>query len=118
MRQRTLAFGLGAGLTLAGVWGGAVVLVLAGIAAQPPDPLAIDYGDPCCPVPDTWGEVAGWSLLALVVAVLDAALLVLGGALVRFALRRRRPTRRAALLPLAAAPLVAAVILIGQVAAR
>jgi hypothetical protein len=116
LRQRALAFGLAVGLTLGGLWAAAVVLVFGGIAAQLPDPQAPDYGDPCCPVPDTWAEVAGWSVLALVAAVLAAGVLVLGGMLLYFAFRRRWPPRRVALVALTVVPAGAGLILLGLVA--
>jgi hypothetical protein len=116
LRQRTLAFGLGVALTLAGLWTAGVVLVLGGVATQPPDPLAPDYGDPCCPVPNTWMEVSGWSVLALVAAAVDAGLLMLGGTLLLFAFRGRWPRRRVALVALAVVPMVAGLILFGLLA--
>lgn len=96
IRQRLLAFGLGTGLVLAGLWGSFIVLILGAIGAQPPDPRAPDFGDPCCPVPDTWLGVAGWLSLALVAAAADTAVLTLGAAFLFFAVRHRWPSRRIA----------------------
>jgi hypothetical protein len=116
LRQRALAFGLGVVLTVGGLWGAAAVLILGASAAQLPDSRATDFGDPCCPAPDTWVDVAEWSGLALVLAVLDAVLMVLGGALLFFAVRGRRPRPRVARVPLVVAPAGAALILLGLLA--
>jgi hypothetical protein len=78
LRQRALAFGLGVVLTVGGLWAAAAVLILGGSAAQLPDSRATDFGDPCCPVPDTWIDVAEWSVLAPVLAVLAAAFILVG----------------------------------------
>jgi hypothetical protein len=116
LRRRALAFGLGVVFTLGGLWAAAAILILGGSAAQLPDARATDYGDPCCPAPDSWLEVAGWSGLALVLAVLDAGVLVLGGTLLFFAVRGRRPLARVALMPLGVAPAGAVLILLGLLA--
>jgi hypothetical protein len=55
-------------------WSAYWVFLFGAIAAQKPDPTAPD-GDPCCPTPDTWGEVASWVAGTLVVAALHVDLL-------------------------------------------
>ena len=64
LRQRGLALGLGIGLTLVALWAAGVVLIAVWSAAHFPDRLATD-GDPCCPVPDSWRDVAVWSVAAV-----------------------------------------------------
>jgi hypothetical protein len=88
------------------------VVIVVGSAAQLPDRLAMD-GDPCCPVPDTWGDVAAWSTVGLVLALLDAGALVLGAAFLSFAVRSRWPGRRVVWLPLAAVPGCVGLIVLG-----
>jgi hypothetical protein len=109
VRQRALALGLGGVLTVGALWGALWVLLLVAIAGQPPDAAAID-GDPCCPVPGSWGEVAGLSALTLALALADAAVLVLGMALLIYGVRLRSPSRRAVWLPLWAVPACAGLI--------
>jgi hypothetical protein len=55
LRERALTGALALCLVPAALWGVPVVILLVAIAAQPPDELQPD-GDPCCPVPDTWGR--------------------------------------------------------------
>jgi hypothetical protein len=114
LRQRALTLGLGTMLTAAGVWGALWVLMFVGIAAQPPDASVVD-GDPCCPVPDSWTQVAGWSLLALCSVAVDAAALVLAGAFLSFAVRGRWPTGQILRVPLAAVAAGAGLIVLGLV---
>ena len=113
-RRRALTLGLGVVVTAVGLWGVAWTLLLVGIVAQPPDAQAID-GDPCCPVPDSWSQLAGWSVLALVVVALDAGALVLGGAFLSFALRGRWPGHWIARVPVASVAAGVGLIALGVV---
>ncbi len=103
VRQRGLTLVLGTALTMGALWGGLWVLLLAIVAGQVPDPAAPDRGLPLPPVPDTWGEVLGGAALALVLALIDAAVLALGIALLFYGARARWPTRRLMWLPPVAA---------------
>jgi hypothetical protein len=109
VRQRSLALGLGAVLTLGALWGAFWVVLLVLIAGQPPDAAAVD-GEPCCPVPETWGEVFGLAGLALVLALIDAAVLAVGVALLVQGIRLRWPSRLLMLMPLVAVGVSAVVI--------
>src|SRR4029453_18358019 len=93
VRQRSLALGLGTGLTVSGLWAAGLVLIAVGTAAQLPDPLAMD-GDPCCPGPDSWVDVAIWSLSAVLLSALDAGVILGGVACLSFGVRHRSPSRR------------------------
>ena len=114
LRERALTGALGLCLIPAALWGVPVVILLVAIAAQPPDELQPD-GDPCCPVPDTWGEVVRFSAVALFAVGLDVAALTLGGAFVWFTVHHRWPHRRIARAPIIAtggvAVLLAAVLI-------
>jgi hypothetical protein len=114
--QRGLRLGIGAMFTVGGLWGGLWTLLLVGIAAQPPDAQAMD-GDPCCPVPDSWWQVAVWSVLALITVAVDAGVLVLGAAFMSCACRGRWPDGRLVRVPLGAAAAGAGLIVLG-IAAR
>jgi hypothetical protein len=114
VRQRSLALGLGAVLTLGACWGAIWVLFIVAMAGQPPDPLA-PRGDPCCSMADSWGEVLVAAGAALVLAFADAAALAVGAALVVYRVRSRWPSRRLALLPPVAVGVCAALIAISQV---
>jgi hypothetical protein len=94
-------------LALAAAYGSLLMLLFLSIAWQRPDPTVGD-GDPCCEHPDTWGEVALWSIpgLAFAAAVTGAGWLAF--ALARHALTERAIPRVGALisaLAVAAAPL-------------
>lgn len=112
MRQRTLAFVVGTMLSLGAIYGGGWGVFLAGVAARGPEAAALD-GDPCCAVPGSWGAVAGWSVLALVVAASAAAVFALGLSLLWWSLRSRWPGRRVILVPLFTPALVAVAIIVG-----
>jgi hypothetical protein len=116
VRQRTLALVLGMGLVLSGLWGAVVVVVIAASAAQPPDEL-MPNGDPCCPVPDSWGDVAVWSVGALTATAVVAAMLTGGVACLAFATRSLRPADRLWVIPLHAVGGVA-VVMAGVLGAR
>jgi hypothetical protein len=109
VRQRGLALGLGAVLTLGACWGALWVILLMWAAGQPPDPTA-PRGDPCCAVADTWGGTLVVAAATLLLALADAAALALGVALLVFGVRLRWPSRRLALLPPVVAGLCAVVI--------
>jgi hypothetical protein len=90
---------MGGGILLVAAWGALFVLLIAAISSQAPDPFIVD-GDPCCGHPDTWGEVAGGVAWALGLVLLDALLVCLAVALLRFAATARWPRlKRVALLP-------------------
>jgi hypothetical protein len=91
------------------------VLAYVASAGHAPDRFAMD-GDPGCAVPDTWGQVAAWSVEGMVVAALDAAVLVGGLACLCFAIRYRPPSRWIALLAPAAAVAYLGVVALAQVA--
>ena len=92
-----------------GLWAIVVVLAVAASAARPPDEL-IPNGHPCCPIPDSWAEVAVWSVGALVAAAIATAMLAGGVACLVFAARHRRPADKFLWLPLWGAAGVAAVL--------
>jgi hypothetical protein len=60
LAARFAALLLGLGIGAAAAWGALLPAIAAGVAAQRPNPDTPD-GDPCCPVPDTWGEVGGYA---------------------------------------------------------
>ena len=115
VRQRGLALGLGAGLTVSALWGAAVVLIVVGSAAHVPDRLAVD-GDPCCPIPDDWADVTVWSVTGVLLAAIDAAVLAGGLACLYFGLSHRSPSRRIALVAPAAAAVSGGAIVLAHVA--
>ena len=104
MRLQTLAGRAAAcvaGLALfaAGTWGALWVLLLGAIAAQSPDPDIVD-GDPCCPRPDTWADVAAGFAGTLMAMALVSTLFALALALiVRGTSGRWLPPRRLATVP-------------------
>ena len=79
----------------------AVVFAYLGIssAAQPPDPLA-EEGLPRPPVPDTWGQVIGWSVVTLGIALFAAASLCVAIGCAHFLVTSRGPARALILAPL------------------
>jgi hypothetical protein len=109
IRQRTLTLLLGVGFVASGLWGAMVVFIFAGSAAQPPN-AAVPDGDPCCPIPNSWTDVAVWSGWALLAAGLDAVLLTGGGACLVFAARHRRPGTELARVPLYTVAAIAAMM--------
>jgi hypothetical protein len=68
-----------------------MVLLGAVVAAQRPDP-SVPNGDPCCPHPDTWGEVASWSFGALSLASIDALIFTVAVGCLAIAGSGRRPS--------------------------
>lgn len=116
VRQRTLALVLGAGLVLSGLWGAVVVVIIAASATHPPDELTPN-GDPCCPIPDSWADVAAWSVGALATTAVVAAMLAAGVACLAFATRSLRPADRLWTIPLYAVVGVA-VVMAGVLGAR
>jgi hypothetical protein len=112
-RERALTGALGLCLVPAALWGALASALLVTIAAQPPDELEPD-GDPCCAVPDAWGDVARFSAIALFASGLDLAALTLGCAFLWFAVLYRWPDRRIVRVPVIAtggvAVLLAAVL--------
>lgn len=117
MRGARRALAVVAGLALgvfelyAVLWVWLVVL----IAAQAPDPFEHD-GEPCCFVPDTWGDVAESVAWAIGSATVYGALVALSVALIGWGSTGTRPRwRRLALGPLAAAGLVGAILLVAAV---
>lgn len=91
------------------------MLAAVATAGHAPDRFAID-GDLCCAVPDNWGQVAVWSVAGVVVAAVDAAVLVGGLACLYFAIRYRPPSRWIAVLSPAAAVAYLGVVALAQVA--
>lgn len=112
--RRVLAGAAGVGVAALALQGSALVVFVA-LLAEPPDAFAPEE-DPCCPPPESWGELAvgvGFVLVAAVVAGLlwCGALALLGWALHA----RRPPWRRLALAP-AGALLVAVAVTAVQLA--
>ena len=111
VRQRGLALVLGTVLTLGASYCALWVLLAATIAGQVPDSTAID-GDPCCPVPHSWGEALLTAGVAIVGALVVGTVLALGVAFLAYGFRARWPSpRRMATVPLvsaAACPLISA----------
>ena len=98
---RVLAAVAGLVLFAGASWGSLFVFLGGAIAAQRPDP-GVEDGDPCCPHPDSWEEVASWSAYPLVGAAVVAAVFALAAASLVWADRGRRPSaRRLALVPAA-----------------
>lgn len=104
---------LGALIGAAATWGTLWVFLVGAIAAQRPDPDAPD-GDPCCGVPDTWGEVVGTAAGAVASALVVGLLLAFAANLIHWALTSRwlRP-ERLALIPAIGVGLTALGIAIG-----
>jgi hypothetical protein len=116
LRQRALACVLGVGLVAGGLSGAVVVLIIAASAAQPPNEL-LPNGDPCCPIPDSWADVAVWSMGALAATALDMAVIVGGVACLAFAARSLHPSAKLRVVPLYAV-VVVAVTMAGVLVAR
>jgi hypothetical protein len=105
--ERALAGIAGFIAVLISLYGSLWVLLSAAIAAQRPDPAASD-GDPCCPHPDTWGQVADWGSIALTMASVDALIFTGGVACALYARDGCWPRcRRLRRLPAAAVVLTA-----------
>jgi hypothetical protein len=86
---------LGAGLAalvfvLLAPYVAAASLFATALASYRPDPRAHD-GDPCCPHPDTWGDVAQSAAGAVFGATVSGALLGLAAAVLWQATRDRVP---------------------------
>jgi hypothetical protein len=95
---------------LVSLYGAAWSMLGVLIAAQRPDPEIPD-GDPCCPHPDTWHEVAQWSCEALTVVSIDALVFTVGVACALFARHGCWPRwRRLRLIALGATTFTAALM--------
>ena len=97
----------GIALGAVGLWGVLWVTLVVGIYAEEPDPNAPEE-DPCCDVPDTYGEVVAGGAFAAGSALVDGALVASAVALLRHGISSRWPRRRW----LAAGPLVYALVAI------
>lgn len=90
---------LGALVGALAMWGIVWVFLLSAMAAQRPDPDVPD-GDPCCGVPDTWGEVAELTAAGAASALVVGLLLALAVNLISWAVTARwLRTERLALIP-------------------
>ena len=111
MPRRLLEVCAGIALVAAGLWGVLWVKLLVSISAERPDPAAED-GDPCCAVPDTYGEVVEGGAYAAGSALVDGALIACAIALIRHGITSCWPRRRW----LVAGPLVYALVAISVIA--
>lgn len=84
---------------LVGLYGLLLALFFVALAAQRPDSSVPD-GEPCCPHPDTWGEVVGGVAAAVLPGVAAGGLVLAGLALAWTAVTGRAPRRVARRGPL------------------
>ena len=104
-------------LLLLAAWSGLWVVIQLTTAAHVPDASAYD-GDPCCPHPDTWGEVAEAGASALGLSALAGMVLAFALGLLLYAGRGRGlHVEQLVLVPAATAVLTAAAIGVGLLCA-
>ena len=111
MPRRLLEVGAGIAVGAVGLWGILWVDLVVSIHAEHPDPEAPD-GDPCCGVPDTYGEVVEGGALAAGSALVDGALIACAFALLHHGTTSRWPRIRW----LAAGPLIYVLVVIVVIA--
>lgn len=66
------------------VWGAFWALLFVSFAGTGPDATVVD-GDPCCPTPDSWGQVLEWSAGAVALSAISALGFAIGVSCLYFA---------------------------------
>ena len=92
-----------------------VAVLGVAVAAQRPDP-AVSNGDPCCPHPDTWREVALWTFEALLFVSIDALIFTVAVGCLTIASGHRPRWRNLRWIPIGAGGVTAAAM-VGLLAA-
>lgn len=98
-------------MTAVALWGAFWVVIIGGSAGTSPDASIVD-GDPCCPTPDSWGEVVAWGGATVLLAAIVALALAIGASCLCFAVRARWPRPRSVVLVPGAAAVVACLTLV------